>query len=204
TTTLPPVSDSSWTTNGFTTVSGTTATLTTDGQKFGAGSLVNSRVVSPLGLHATFTAQIGGTGTTGGDGLTMALLDASTATPTSLGGQGGGLGVAGLPATFVALETYPNAGVDTYNFAAVGTSTIGATGPTWLGSNTTIPPLRTGTHTVDVTVTAAGHLVVKIDGSQVLDVAAVLPSKVLVAFTAGVGGSTDTHAVLNPTITYAG
>ena len=30
TTTLPPVSDSSWTTNGFTTVSGTTATLTTE------------------------------------------------------------------------------------------------------------------------------------------------------------------------------
>jgi hypothetical protein len=202
TSTLPPVGDSSWTANGFTTLSGTTATLTTDGQKFGAGSLVNSRAVSPVGLHATYTVQIGGTGTTGADGLTLALLDASTATPTSLGGQGSGLGVVGLPGTFVDLDTYPNNGINSYNFAAIGTSAAGATTPTWLGNNVSIPALRTGTHTVDVTVTTASHIVVKLDGTQILDMAATLPAKVLVAFTAGVGGVTDTHSVLNPTITY--
>lgn len=200
--TLPAISDPSWQPNGFTTVSGNTATLTLDGQKFGAGSIVNSKAVSPLGLTATFTAQIGGSQTVGADGLTMALLDASTATTSSLGGQGNGVGVVGLPATFVALETYPSNGIDTYNFAAIGTSASGATAPTWVTSNTTIPDLRTGTHTVKVTVSQGSQMTVLLDGTQIMVAQVTLPSKVLVAFTAGVGGSTDTHAVTNPIFNY--
>jgi hypothetical protein len=45
-------------------------------------------------------------------------------------------------------------------------------------------------------------MVVKIDGTKVLDVAVTLPPKVLVAFTAAAGGTTDTHAVINPVIAY--
>ena len=71
-----------------------------------------------------------------------------------------------------------------------------------LGNNTSIPALQGATHLIDITVTAASHLVVKIDGTQVLDVAVTLPSKVLAAFTAGVGASTDTFAVSAPTISY--
>jgi hypothetical protein len=200
--TLPPVTASSWTYNGLTTLAANTVTLTKDGQKSGAGSAVNSLAVSPLGLHAAFTAQIGGIGKNGADGLALALLDASTAQPTAIGTPGRGLGVAGVPSVFAALDTYDNAGVTSHNFAAVGTSVQGSTAVTFLKTSTTIPALRTGTHAIDVTVTMASHMVVKIDGTKVLDVAVTLPPKVLVAFTAGVGGISDTHAVINPIIAY--
>jgi hypothetical protein len=200
--TLPPLTASTWTTNGVTTLGGSTLTLTKDGQKRAAGTAVNSLAVSPRGLHATFTAQIGGAGTNGADGLTLALLDASAVKPTALGYPGSGLGVAGLPAVFAALDTYSNGSVTSHNFAAVGTSTAGTTAVTFLATNTSIPVLRKGTHTIDVTVTTASHMVVKIDGTKALDVAVTLPPKVLVAFTAGAGGTTDTHAVINPVIAY--
>ncbi|MCW2948091.1 MAG: bamB 2 [Actinoallomurus sp.] len=201
---LPDLTTSTWSYSGLTTVAGTTVTLTKDGQKNGAGTLFNSMAVSPLGLHATFTAQITGAHTTGADGLTLALLDASTAKPTSIGAVGGGLGVGGLPAVFAALDTYNNAGVTSNNFAGVGTARTGSNAVTFLKTTTAISALRTGTHAVDVKVTQAGHMVVTIDGKQVLDVAVKLPPKVLVGFTGAVGGITDTHAILNPKVSYIG
>jgi hypothetical protein len=200
--TLQPLTDSSWTYNGVSTLGGNTLTLTKDGQKRSASTVVNSLAVSPRGLHATFTAQIGGAATTGADGLTLALLDASTVKTTALGYSGGGLGVGGLPSVFAALDTYNNAGVTSHNFAAIGKSVQGSNAVSFLKTNTTIPALRKGTHAIDVTVTTASHMVVKIDGTKVLDVAVTLPPKALVAFTAGTGGTTDTHAVINPAIAY--
>ncbi|MCW2940041.1 MAG: legume lectin beta domain protein [Actinomycetia bacterium] len=200
--TLPDLTGSTWTYNGTASLGGGTVTLTRDGQKSAAGSVVNSTVVSPLGLHATFTAQIGGTRVTGADGLTFALLDAATAGPSALGGTGGGLGVSGLPAVFAAFDTYTNGTVTSHNFAAVGKATPGAKTVTFLKISTAIPALRKGTHLVDVTVTMSSHMIVKIDGTQVLDVAVTLPPKVLVAFTGAVGGYTDTHAVLSPSVAY--
>jgi hypothetical protein len=47
-------------------------------------------------------------------------------------------------------------------------------------------------------------MVVTIDGSPVFNTAVALPATVLPAFTAGTGGSTDTHAVSNVVITYVG
>jgi hypothetical protein len=75
---------------------------------------------------------------------------------------------------------------------------------TFLRTTTAVPPLRTGTHVVDVRVTQASQLVVTIDGTQALDVAVKLPPKVLVGFTGGVGDVTDTHAIINPKVTYVG
>jgi hypothetical protein len=201
---LPDLTTSTWGYSGFTTLAGATATLTKDGQKTGAGTLVNSIAVPPLGLHVTFTAQITGTQTTGADGLTLALLDASTAKNTSIGVVGSGLGVAGLPAVFAALDTYNNTGIKSHNFAGVGTATTGSNAVTFLKTTTAIPALRTGTHAIDIRVTQASHMVVKIDGKQVLDVAVTLPPKVLVGFTGSVGGITDTHAVINPKVVYVG
>jgi hypothetical protein len=70
---------------------------------------------------------------------------------------------------------------------------------TMLASNTAITAtLRNGgPHTIGVTVTASSHIVVTIDGAQVLDTAVTLPSRALVAFTGGTGSLTDTHAVAN-------
>jgi hypothetical protein len=200
--TLPDLTTSSWSYSGLTTLSGTTVTLTADGQHSGAGLIVNSIPVAPKGVDVRFTAQIGGSGATGADGLTVALLDASKGKPTAPGAPGGGLGVAGLTGIFAALDTYPNGSVNSYNFAAVGKTSAGASRPTFLGTSTAIPPLRSGTHAVEVTINGASHMVVQIDSSIVLDVPVKLPPKVFVGFTAGVGDSTDTHAVINPIVTY--
>jgi hypothetical protein len=199
---LPAFTDTSWKLNGKATSASGVVTLTADGQKYAAGSLVNAASVNPIGLHVAFTEQTTGAGTKTGDGLTLALLDASSNTSTALGATGGGLGVAGLTSKFVSLCTYPDMGINSYSFAAVGSAAAGSTALTSLGSSTSVPALQGATHTIDVTITSASHIVVLIDGTKYLDIAVTLPSRVLVAFTAGVGASTDTHAVSAPTITY--
>ena len=188
---------------GLATLGGSTATLTRDGQFRGAGSIVAPQAVSPLQMRARFTAQLGGARTTGADGLTFALLDASATTTKSVGGIGSGLGVGGLPAVFVALDTFSNGAVTSHNFAAVGTAKAGSNLVTFLRTTTAIGALRKGTHTVDILVNQTSHLIVRIDGKIVMNnVPVVLPNQVRVAFTAGVGGIGDTHAVINPTVTY--
>jgi Bacterial lectin len=194
----------SWTTNGLATLGGSTVTLTKDGQLQGAGSIVAPQTVSPLGVHARFTAQIGGARTTGADGLTFALLDASATTANALGSVGSGLGVGGLPAVFVSLNTFSNGPVKSNNFVAVGTAKAGSNLVTFLQTSTAIRALRKGTHTVDVLVTqsASSYVTVEIDGKLVMRVVVQLPAKVRVAFTGAVGGVTDTHAVIDPIVTY--
>lgn len=202
---LPTLDDPSWVPNGRAVRSGAAVTLTADGQKFAAGDLVSARSVAPVGLHAAFTATLGGQGTTGADGLTFALLDAASSTTASLGRDGGAAGVGGLPATFVGLHTYSANGVNAGNYVTVGTARAGTAALTILGSSTTVPNLRTGSHTVDVVVTAGSHVVVRVDGTQVLDVAVpALPPAVRVAFTAGAGSLTDTHSVSATTVSYPG
>lgn len=199
---LPGLTDPTWTANGTATLSGNTATLTTDGVANAAGSAVNSTAIKSAGLTATFQATISGAQASGADGMTFALLDSTATTNTALGQNGGGLGVAGLQGVFVSLDTFGTLGVyGSSNWAGINTTT--PTAQTNIANNTNIPTLRnTGPHTVKVIVTPASHIVVSIDGTQVLDAAVTLPPSVLVAFTAGTGGATDTHAVTNPVITY--
>ncbi|HXA60472.1 MAG TPA: hypothetical protein VNW94_15040, partial [Streptosporangiaceae bacterium] len=201
--TLPALT--SWVTNGLATLGGSTATLTRDGQFSGAGSIVAPQAVSPFQMRARFTAQLGGARTTGADGLTFALLDASATTTKALGAIGFGLGVGGLPATIVALDTYSNGPITSHNFVGVGTTTAGSKLVTFLQTSTAIGALRTGTHTVEIWVNPYGQIYVWIDGKLIMKVKVpALPTSVRVAFTAGVGGHSDTHAVINPTVTYVG
>jgi hypothetical protein len=200
--TLPGFTDSSWQVNGTAVDNAGTVNLTTDGQHYAAGSIVNNKAVSPLGLHATFTEQMSGTSSSPGDGLTFSLLDASSNSGAAVGSGGGGLGVAGLNAVVTGLSVYGNFGI--YGpVLGVGTSAAGSTSITAAGTSTNLPTLQGASHQIDITVTTASHLVVKVDGTQLLDVPVTLPSKVLPAFTAGVGASTDTFAVSAPTISYA-
>jgi hypothetical protein len=208
---LPALTDTTWRANGTATVAaGTTAapngsaTLTVDGTTGSAGAVVNSTAVNPIGLTASFSATISGSATQGADGMTFALLDASQVTNTALGQNGGGLGIAALPATFVSLNTYGNMGIYGHSsWCAVGTATYGNANLNAVATNVTIPAIRnTGAHAVTVTVTATSHLVVTLDGVQVLDAAVTLPPKVLVAFTGGDGSLTDTHLVTNPAVSY--
>jgi hypothetical protein len=209
--TLPALTDPTWHANGSAAVSAGTAaapnggaTLTADGVAGSAGTVVNSTAVNPIGLTATFSATISGTAASGADGMTFALLDASQVSNTALGQNGGGLGVAALPATFVSLNTFGDMGVYGHSsWCAVGTATYGNANLNAVATDVSIPAVRnTGAHAVTVTVTAASHLVVTLDGVQALDAAVTLPPKVLVAFTAGDGSLTDTHAISNPAVSY--
>jgi Abnormal spindle-like microcephaly-assoc'd, ASPM-SPD-2-Hydin/Bacterial lectin/PQQ-like domain len=199
---LPAFGVSSWVYGGLTTLANNTVTLTKDGQRWGAGSMISSAPISPLGLHATFTAELGGARDRGGDGLTFALFDAAATKPGAVGLDGAGLGVAGLPAVFAALDTHPNGKVNQFNFAGVGRSAKGSAKLDFLRTTTAIPDLRAGTHLVDVMITRASHLVLAIDNRAVLDVPVQLPSKVLAGFTGSVGGDTDDHIVINPVVSY--
>ncbi|MER7951611.1 hypothetical protein ABTY59_29860 [Streptomyces sp. NPDC096079] len=55
---------------------------------------------------------------------------------------------------------------------------------------------------IDVYVSAAGRLVVLVDGAQVIDVAVALPPNVRIGFSGATGGLTDRHAVTGVRIGY--
>ncbi|SEL75172.1 beta strand repeat-containing protein [Streptacidiphilus jiangxiensis] len=201
--TLPGFTDASWHLNGVASQSGGVVALTTDGMHSSKGDVVNATAVNPIGLHARFTESISSTGTQTGDGMTFALLNAATMSTSSLGHDGSGLGATGLDATVAGLAVFSNFGAGSSPDLGVATTSSGTTGFSTLGYTTNIPALQGATHTIDIQVTAASHLVVSVDGVQELDEAVTLPNKVLVGFTAGVGASTDTFAVSAPTITYS-
>jgi hypothetical protein len=125
--------------------------------------------------------------------MTFMLLDPAKNTPASTGGGGGGLGFANLSGVAVTFVTYPG--------NLIGIS-AGGSPPGYLVKSTAVPALRTGTHQVWVTVSAAGHLVVKIDGSQLFDTAVALPANALVGFSGATGSVTDVHAVSAVHIAY--
>ena len=192
---LPPPSAGGWSLNGSATLSGSVLVLTpaTAGQ---AGTAIAPQTVPSEGLRASFTTSIGGG--TGADGLTFALLDPTTP-KTGLGASGGGLGFGGLTGTALALDTWPRTGIPSNNY--VGITTGGANDTlTFTSFSTAVSPLRTGTHTFTVAVTA-GRMTVTADGVTVLDQAVTLPPNVLPAFTAATGGATDQHTISNVTIT---
>lgn len=197
---IPGPTDPSWVRNGSAVLSGSDLLLTKAGGGASAGSSWYGTAVPVHGLHASFTAAIGGG--KGADGMTFALLDPTGATTASIGGAGGALGFTGLPGVAVALDTYQNPGDVASNFVGIATSAVTSTGTAhYISTTTAVPALRTGTHVITVDYTAAGHLVVHVDGVQVLDTAVTLPPSVLVGFTAGQGGYDDNHIVRAASIT---
>ena len=197
---LPPPYAAGWVRNGVAALSGTDLVVTPVTTSM-AGSSWYQGAVPSSGLHARFTAAIGGG--TGADGMTFTMLDPARSSTGALGAPGGGLGYSGLPGVAVTLDTYQNSGTTdpSANFVAVATGGTGSA-LTYAATSTAIGSLRTGTHAVDVTVTAAGHVVVKIDGAQVIDVAVALPANVIAGFTAATGGRTDQHTVRDAVIGY--
>ncbi|PBC60104.1 hypothetical protein BKI49_31030 [Streptomyces sp. Tue6028] len=195
---VPPPGPNGWTLNGSAALSGTDLVLTKTAQNT-TGSGIQGTAVPSARLKASFTATIGGG--TGADGLAFMLLDASKAKPTALGGGGGGLGYAGLPGIAVTLDTFRNTGDPSANFVGVATGGTGAPF-TYAATSTAVPDLRSGRHVVDVSVTTAGHLLVSVDGTQVIDTAVKLPQNVLTGFGGANGGRTDNHTVNGVKITY--
>jgi energy-converting hydrogenase Eha subunit A len=164
-----------------------------------AGSAFWPTPVPGTGLSATFDTDIGSG--TGADGLTFTLANASAASPTALGVDGGGEGFSGISGIAVSMDTYKNAVNPSSNFVGI------ATGPgpssdelNYVTTNSSIASLRNTVHQFVVTTSSSG-ISVTMDGSQVLSYATTLPSSVLVGFTGGTGGYADVHAVENVAIT---
>src|SRR5262249_8707265 len=135
------------------------------------------------------------------DGLSFMLLDPARTTPASLGDPGGGLGYEGLAGVAVCFVTYAHPGYPSDNF--VGIATGGSDGTlTFAATSTNVSALRTGTHAVRVETSDAGHLVVTVDGAQVLDAAVAIPANALLGFSGATGGLTDVHAVSDIAISY--
>lgn len=195
---VPPPGPNGWVRNGSAVMSGTDLVLTPATQNQ-AGSDFQQTAVPSARLSAHFTARIGGG--TGADGLAFVLLDAAKATAHSLGFAGGGLGYSGLPGVAVALRTWQNPGEPSNNFVAIADQGT-RDRLHYLATATGVPNLRSGSHAIGVTVSAAGHLVVTVDGKQVLDTAVSLPPNVLVGFTGATGGATDVHTVNGVSISY--
>ena len=197
---LPSPLSGGWTLNGTANMSGSDLVLTPATGSV-AGSAVYSAPLPGNGLTASFTAQIGGG--SGADGMTFALLDASGTSPQSLGVAGGGLGFMGLPGIAVTLDTYRTGNEPSSNFLGLATgSSNGAF--IYAATTTNIPDLRSGAHTIKVTVTGS-TVAVAMDGTQRLVADNVnVPPSALAAFTAATGGYTDRHAVSNVSISSGG
>jgi hypothetical protein len=182
-----------WSYNGTAVMSGSDTDLTR-AVASQAGSVVYPRAVSMTSFKASFSIQIGGG--SGANGMSFALLN-TTDSVTSVGGNGQGLGVAGLNGVEVTMVTYQAAGDPSANFVAIDTGTS-AGQPVIKASSSAIEPLRMGSHTVTVSV-SGGTMYVFLDGVQVLRHAMTMTSALL-AFTGGTGGLTDIHAVRNAAI----
>jgi hypothetical protein len=96
---------------------------------------------------------------------------------------------------------YQNDGDPNANFTGIGTSDGTSVGPVhYVATRRLLAPLTSGTHTVDVTITA-GHLTALIDGTYRVSHAVTVPQSAYLAFTAGTGGLTDVHTVRDVVIT---
>ncbi|MFF0473756.1 choice-of-anchor D domain-containing protein [Streptomyces sp. NPDC004284] len=195
---VPPPGPNGWKYNGSAALSGTSLVLT-PAQPYLKGSAIQATAVPSARLRARFTATL--SGGTGGDGLALLLLDATRATPTALGGGGGGLGFSGLAGAAVTLDTHRNTGDPASNFVGVATGGSGTT-LRYAATSSAVPALRTGSHVIDVSMTAAGRLVVLVDGTRIIDAAVTLPRNVLVGFSAATGGLTDRQVVTGVRIGY--
>src|SRR6185437_5605684 len=179
-----------WTLNGSAQMSGTGVRLTS-AKPSQAGSVVYDVPQARDGLLAKFTTSMGGGA--GGHGLTLSLLDASSARLTSIGGKGGGLGWTGTSGVAVALVTRSAPGEPSSPFVGVATGSSGGV-PTFAATSTTnVPDLRSGPHNVQVSVSGK-TITVEIDGRLALQTTLApwtIPATVLPAFTAGTGDSDD-------------
>ena len=196
--TLPAV-PTSWQLNGSATMPGPAgAVQLTAATSYQAGSAFSTLQVPTNGLAASFTAQIGGG--TGADGMTFALVDSTKTTPGAVGSNGGGLGLDGLPGIGVALDTYQSAQANSNNYVGIVTGTDSSGGVTWLTTAPVPAPLRTGTHTVSVSINA-GAISVFVDGAELINsytpAAGLIPATAFAGFTAGTGQGNDIHAVSN-------
>ncbi|WP_329597626.1 choice-of-anchor D domain-containing protein [Streptomyces pseudovenezuelae] len=197
TATTTSAADGRWRTNGSAVPADGGGVQLTPATSNQAGSAVYTEPLRTDGLRATFTTKFGPG--TGGKGMTLSLLDPAQNSASALGGTGDGLGIAGRPGTVIALATGWNNTLKAQNFVGVGRSSAGSSVIDYQSLVPLGTSLRQGTHQVDIQV-AAGHLYVWIDGAQVVDATATLPSTALLAFSGATGDSADLQTVSGPVV----
>lgn len=197
---VPTPGSGRWTTAGTARIDGEQIRLTTADQTNAAGSAFYPIPLRADDLQVAFDIEIGGGG--GADGLTMAMVDPASTTGPLLGAGGGGLGWSGLGGYAVAFDTYRNATDPAKGFVGLANGRRAGQPDqlTWAATSGSVPSLRSGTHRVQVRVTA-GRLTVDLDGKRTLAAAVTLPPTVLIGFTAGTGGLTDRHTVSAVSVT---
>jgi hypothetical protein len=197
---LPPPGGG-WSYNGSASMGGS-ATFLTRAVPSQAGSVVYPVPVTTSGLRVQFNLQM--SGGSGGYGITFALLNPSSASATSVGAGGAKLGFGGLKGSAVAMVSSMAPGYPAGNFAGISTGVSG--GVLSLRTYATnISPLRSGTHTVSVRITARKVMIVFMDGQQLMqEPLPGLPGTALLAFTAGTGTSTDDQVIRSVAISATG
>jgi hypothetical protein len=193
---LPGLSSSLWRPAGSASVRTQVATLTRPAANL-AGTLIYSRQVHTSGLHASYQAYLGGGSSgAGGSGITFAILGSG---PGSVGSSGPGIGIGGLAAVAVTLDTERDSGDPSANF--VGVAVAHAHGRMSYAATRVVPQsLRVGWHRVDVRQ-ANGRLLVSLDGHAVLSVAITLPPQAWVGFTGATGPAYECNEVRAAAVT---
>lgn len=183
---------SQWSINGDASVDGTDLQLTAN-ESYQAGTAFWTDAFAAESLQACFVASIDAG--TGADGLALALIDGG-ADPTQVGAAGSGLGLDGLGAAVIALDTYGGPG-QSGNDVAVAP----AVDPLVYSTIVPVSPDFRGRDVQVEVVVEAGQITVLLDHVEVLSDAVTLPSTVLVGFGAATGGSTDRHAITAASLT---
>jgi hypothetical protein len=188
----PSAINRDWVREGAAAVSSGDLVLTTAGAGVVAGSSFYAVPIPTNELIVSFT--ISASGGAGGAGMCLALADPTQTGPAVVGGTGPALGFTGIPGFGVALNT------DNVNQLSIVSSTASQAGaPTVLASTTGIPQLRSGTHTVTVSI-SGNTLSASIDGGTPISATTSIGPTALVGFTAANGSDDDTHIVRNVTI----
>lgn len=192
---VPRLDPSSWKIGGRASIRAHVATLTPLLPN-AAGTAIYVRQVHTTGLRASFQAYLGGG--TGGAGLSFAILG-SASPPGSVGSSGPGMGVGGLSAVAVTLDTEKDAGDPATD--CVGVVVAHAHGRMSYVASTAIgPSLRSGWHTVTLRE-ARGYLHVALDGVDVLVARVSLPRLAWVGFTGATGPGYESNEVRSAAIT---
>ncbi|MFC8433420.1 choice-of-anchor D domain-containing protein [Streptomyces sp. NPDC057253] len=200
TVTSTSIADGQWQTNGSAVPADGGGVQLTPATLNQAGTAVYGKPLRTDGLRATFTAKFGPG--KGGKGMTLSLLDPAQNSASALGASGDGLGIAGRPGTVIAFATGWNNTLQAQNFVAVGRSSADSSVLAYQPLVKLGTSLRQGTHQIDVQI-SAGHVYVRIDGTQVLDATVTLPSSALLAFSGGTAESPDLQTISGPVISEA-